>query len=274
MDRPSTAYDCSKWEPHKAYVAEVVRKSRDVDFRKYAIVYIVGSKNPGTPISPTWRAWPGDGVRAGAAEVRHAVTFGNDCRKPNSGWQTLVHETGHVFGLPDLYSFDRGSGTHKDIHKYVGFWDFMGWQPAASDHLAWHKYKLGWLSDKNLAVVRKGPWSGALTPMGEPGGIKAVVVPTSDTVAYVAEVRTPDGRPASDTGVLCYKVSLTRGDGEGPIQVLPAKDDDGRMDLSRKVGHLRNALFFGGVVLNDPDHRVKVEVAGREGSGYKLRVTR
>src|SRR5262249_16924785 len=103
MDRPSTweGYDQSKWDTHKAYVAEVVRKAgKDVDFGKYDIVYVVGSRNKGTPISPTWRAPVGRGIRAGNAEIRHAVTFGNDARDRNWGWQTLTHETGHVFGLP------------------------------------------------------------------------------------------------------------------------------------------------------------------------------
>jgi M6 family metalloprotease-like protein len=137
----SGRYDGNKWDTHKEYIEEVVRKTgRDVDFSKYEIVYIVGSKNKGTPKSPTWLARPGRGIGTGSAEIRHAVTFGNDIREfANWSWQTLAHETGHVFGLPDLYSFTPGTSRYKDIQKYVGFWDVMGWQAPGSEYLAWHR---------------------------------------------------------------------------------------------------------------------------------------
>jgi M6 family metalloprotease-like protein len=275
MDQPSTRYDCTKWETHKAYIAEVVRKTgKDVDFSKYKIVYIVGSKNEGTPISPTWRAWPGDGVRAGAADVRHAVTFGNDCRNVNHGWKTLAHETGHAFGLPDLYDFHPGSKVHKDIYHYVGCWDLMSWHPSSSGYLAWHKLKLGWLSDRDFAVVKRGTWTGLIAPGDEKEGIKGVVVPVRASVAYVAEIRSLDGRPGSETGVLCYKVSLLRGTGEGPIRVIPAKEDDNNPELEKRFGTLYNALVLGGLVPTEAEDRVKIEVLAREGGAYQVRVTR
>ena len=277
MDEPSTSprYDGSKWETHKTYVAEVVRKTaRDVNFSKYEIVYIVGSKGKGMPTSPTWLARAGLGIRSGAAEVRHAVTFGNDIRGPNWNWQTLAHETGHVFGLPDLYSFTPGTSRYKDIQKHVGFWDVMGWQAAGSEYLAWHKYKLGWLSDQNVLIAKKTSRTGLVTPIDEKGGVKAVVVPIDDVEAYVVEVRGRDRQVGSETGVLCYKVSLALGNGQGPIQVIPAKPDDGKRELEKKFITLYNALYFKGTVVDDADRRVKIEILGREGRAYRIRVTR
>jgi len=169
MDNASTSgrYDGSKWETHKAYIAEVVRKTTtEVDFSKYKIVYIVASKNKGTPKSPTWRAWPGKGIRAGATEIRHAVTFGNDIREyANWGWQTLAHETGH-------------------------------------------------------------------------------------------------------------KVSLSLGSGQGPIQVIAARPDDGKAELEKRFVTLYNALYDKGPVIVDPDQRVKIEILAREGRAYRIGVTR
>jgi M6 family metalloprotease-like protein len=277
MDEASTSprYDGSKWDSHKTYVAEVVRKTaRDVDFGKYEIVYIVGSKNKGMPTSPTWLASAGTGIRVGAAEVRHAVTFGNDIRGPNWGWQALAHETGHVFGLPDLYSYKSGTDRYKDSQKYVGFWDLMGWPAAGSEYLAWHKYKLGWLADENVLIAKKSSTTALVTPIDKQGGVKAVVVPIDDTEAYVVEVRGRDRQVGSATGVLCYKVSLTRGNGEGPIQIIPAKPDDGRAELEKKFITLYNALYFKGTVLEDADRRVKIAILGREGRTYQIGVTR
>jgi M6 family metalloprotease-like protein len=277
MDKASTSgeYDTSKWGPHKAYIAEVVRKAgKDVDFRKYDIVYIVGSKNRGTPKSPTWLARPGDGIRAGTAEIRHAVTFGNDCRNPNWGWQTLAHETGHVFGLPDLYNHKLDTPRSQDHQRHVGCWDPMGCQQTGSEYLAWHKYKLGWLSDQNVLIARKTSRTGLVTPIDEKGGIKAVVVPINDVEAYVVEVRSRDAKPGTETGVLCYKVSLSVANGQGPIQVIPSRPDDDNRELKRKFITLYNALYFKGPVIVDADRRIKIEILGREGRAYRIGVTR
>lgn len=277
MERPSTSpsYDQSKWAPHKTYVAEVVRKAdKDIDFSKYDIVYIVGSRNKGTPKSPTWLARPGDGIRAGSGEVRHAVTFGNDCRNRNWGWQTLAHETGHVFGLPDLYNHKVDTPRYKDFQRHVGCWDVMGNQQTGSEYLAWHKYKLGWLSDQNVLIARKTSGTGLVTPINEKGGIKAIVVPFSDVEAYVVEVRSRDGGTKAEPGVLCYRVSLTIRDGHGPIQVIPARSDDNDPALEKKYITLYHALFFKGPVFSDADRGIKIEILGREGRSYRIGVTR
>ena len=246
----------------------------NVDFSKYGIVYIVGSRNKGTPNSPTWLAPAGRGVRSGNAEIRHAVTFGNDVRNWNWGWQTLAHETGHVFGLPDLYNHKVDTDRYKDIQRHVGCWDLMGCQMAGSEYLAWHKFKLGWLSDANFLIAKKTSKTGLVTPIGEKGGIKAVVVPISDVEAYVVEVRSRDGKPGSENGVLCYKVSLTIEDGKGPIQVIPARPDDADPKLEQQFVTLYNALYFKGQVIADADRRVKIEILGREGRAYRIGMSR
>ena len=152
----------------------------------------------------------------------------------------------------------------------------MGWPAAGSEYLAWHKYKLGWLADENDPEIAKKPSTTALlvTPIDKQGGVKAVVVPFRASEAYVVEVRGRDRQVGSATGVLCYKVSLTRGNGEGPIQIIPAKPDDGRAELEKKFITLYNALYFKGTVLEDADRRVKIAILGREGRTYQIGVTR
>lgn len=277
MDRPSTStsYDQGRFATHRTYVAEVVHKAdRDIDFAKYDIIYIVGSRNKGTPKSPTWLARPGDGIRAGTAEIRHAVTFGNDCRNPNWGWHTLAHETGHVFGLPDLYNHNVDTPRYKDFQRHVGCWDLMGNQQTGSEYLAWHKYKLGWLSDRDILIAKETSRTGLVTPIDEKGGIKAIVVPFSDVEAYVVEVRSRDMPSKSEPGVLCYRVSLAIRDGQGPIQVIPARPDDNDPALERRYITLYHALFSEGIVVNDADRRIRIEILGRDGRSFRIAATR
>jgi M6 family metalloprotease-like protein len=275
MDHASTwpDYKCSEFETQKTYLEEIIRKAaKEVDFKPYDIVYVVGSQGPGVPNSPTFGAAEGEGVVIRGKEIRHAVTFGNDFRIDRWGWQTLCHETGHIFGLPDLYSFDF-SGPYKNIQKYVGFWDLMGYQALGSEYLAWQKRKLEWLADSDFVIVPKGSADALITPIYEKNGKKAVVDPISATEAYVAEVRSRDGQPESETGVLLYRVDLTAMR-EGHIRILPAAPDDNDPASERRFVTLYNALYHDGVVLDDKDSHVRIEILGRTGKAFRLRVTR
>jgi M6 family metalloprotease-like protein len=264
-------YDCSRFEPHKRYIAEVVRKAdAAVDFSRYDAVYVVASRNKGTPNSPTLDAHPGDGIKADGVEIRHAVTFGNDIRNDHWGWRVLIHEMGHVFGLPDLYGYAPAS-----VHDYVGGWDPMGLLTNGSHYLAWHKAKLGWLDEDQVAVVREGESVTRLvTPIERKGGLKMVVLPVSADGAYAAEVRTRETSETDEPGVLLYRVRTSVETGHGPIQVLPARPDDNNRALARLLARHYNALYTEGAVLDDPEHHARITIRERTPEGYVLEVAR
>lgn len=67
---------------------------------------------------------------------------------------TVAHETGHAFGLPDLYDTDAGSGT-----EGIGEWGLMGsgnyarpYSPSSFD--AWSLTQLGWVMVDTLPTAR------------------------------------------------------------------------------------------------------------------------
>ena len=142
------------------------------------------------------------------------VTAGNDLFY--WGYRWLIHETGHTFGLPDLYMYQpRVQGAEVSRYFQVGGWDIMGdIHGQSNDFLAWHKWKLHWIRDDQVDVVSRAtaqPGVHVLSPLETPGGSKMVVVRTGLSSAYVAEFRTGLGvnglhAPAGGSGVLIYRL--------------------------------------------------------------------
>jgi M6 family metalloprotease-like protein len=278
MRGPSTepGYDCSRQDSHRDYVAEVVAAAdAEIDFSPYNLVYVVANKSEGTFNSPTINAGGGMGIRADGYEMRHAVTFGNDIRGKDWGWQTLVHETGHVLGLPDLYSYEPRKRAYKNLHRFTGSWDPMGFQSHALHYLAWHKYKLAWLDEKHFEIVKEGQKTVELSHIETDHGVKALVLPISDSEAYVAEVRHLS-EEQKQRGVLIYKVSIETRSGHGPIRVMPSTPDDDEQhpQLARRYIALYDALYFAGTHFEDEEAGVRVDVRTRAGTGFQVHVTR
>jgi M6 family metalloprotease-like protein len=115
---------------------------------------------------------PGSFLRVNSYTLQSAVGGSTAC----SAGQimpigTVAHETGHAFGLPDLYDTDAASFT-----EGIGEWGLMGsgnyarpWSPASFE--AWSLMELGWVMVDTLT-------SGAER--------SAPAVQTADTVYYGA----------------------------------------------------------------------------------------
>lgn len=150
--------------------------------------------------------------------VDTAITAGNDLFR--WGYRWAVHESGHTFGFPDLYSYEPIVNDVKvGSFFYCGGWDMMGNIAGHStDFLAWHKWKLRWIRDDQVDVVSQSspnPTTHFITPVETPGGTKMVVVRTGLSSAYVAEFRTKLGVNALDergkySGVLLYRIDTTK----------------------------------------------------------------
>ena len=152
-----------------------------------------------------------------------AITAGNDLWR--WGYRWVIHESGHTFGLPDLYSYSPVINEVKvGSFFFCGGWDMMGNIAGHStDFLAWPKWKLRWIRDDQVDVVSQStsaPTAHRLSPVETPGGTKMVVVRTGLTTAYVAEFRTKLGVNALDergkySGVLLYRIDTTKSGARG-----------------------------------------------------------
>jgi M6 family metalloprotease-like protein len=217
------------------------------------------------------------------------VTAGNDLFY--WGYRWLIHETGHTFGLPDLYMYQpQVKGAEVDRFFHVGGWDIMGdIHGQSNDFLAWHKWKLRWIRDDQVDVVSRPtaqPSVHALSPVETPGGSKMVVVRTGLSTAYVAEFRTALGvnglhTPAGGSGVLIYRLDTGPEENtERPLlQVISRKyygsaEVGGASNLNgmwrpvdkKMDGMGREAAWQAGDVFTDPANGVTIEI-DRIGNG-------
>lgn len=117
-----------------------------------------------------------DGVLLGSYVTLHSPS--------NEKWgaQTLIHETGHVLGLPDYYSYKNQS-----FENGIRTFDMMN--NNTGDHDGFSKWLLGWLDDGQVLQVDRSAASGqtiALSPLSEdtPGEPKIAVISPEDNGAF------------------------------------------------------------------------------------------
>jgi M6 family metalloprotease-like protein len=236
-----------------------------VDFSAVDVVYIApASRTPVT--SPTSAILNGFGVRADGKEIRLWIPWGAGFATEEGTPGHLLHETGHLLGLPDLYA----SGAFVTFHR----WDVMAARWPA-ELLAWHRWKLGWLDEGAIVCVTgRATRTVILRPIERPGGRKAIFVKRGRHVLAI-EVRARQGydRTLCETGVLVYAVDQTPFR-RRPVQIFPAQFD---ADPPRNdCGGLWNAPLdrARGEVAVLRASGVRVEVLARLADGaYRVRVT-
>jgi hypothetical protein len=111
----------------------------------------------------------------------------------------VSHELGHLFGLPDLYSFQDSTDT-------VDYFSIMN--KAADDPQV--------ICHKTGEVVRN------LVPLTKTSGLKMIAVPISSSEVLVVENRTKEGidKMIPNPGIIAYVVDSSIEGGKNPIKVL------------------------------------------------------
>lgn len=200
--------------------------------------------------------------------IKAGATLGSDW----AGYRHLLlgHEHGHTISLPDEYG-GGGSGF-----EYTGGWGIMGNLGGPSpDVFAWEKWKLGWLDDNQMSCVRTLNTSTeeTVTPLETQGGTKAIVVRYSDTIAYVAEVRTNKGvnTRTCSTGVLVYRVDSAIQSAAGPVRVMDSRPGSGGCGSIRH--ELNDGVYGVGQSFVDNNARVRIQVMAKSGDNYVVRAT-
>lgn len=244
----------------------------EVDFSNVQFVFVVA---PGlAPYqaagNPAWSVFPGRGFARDGNEIRHGTVMMRAFTLPSQDIaSTANHELAHSLGLPENYQ-QTATGTRFDL---VGMWDAMS-QPNQHHFHAWHKYRVGWIDQSQVACVEApGQVRAALTPLEAGGGTKMVVVRTAPSTAYVVEARRRlglDGNLCKE-GVLVYTVDSQVSNGGGPILIQRAAEDVPGEELNR-CDTLYNAPYLPGQTFADANVRVTVSAASA--IRYTVDVTR
>lgn len=259
-------------EEHEGYVKDAVTAADPyVDFSQYDMVYAVATRNASAiSFTPTYVYDPGTaGVVTDGSRIKWAVTFGQDMW--HWGRKLVAHETGHTFGLPDLYAFAAGT----DAHRFVGGWDVMGLIGGAGpQYFAWQSWKLGWTQDSQV-VCRASAGSDTvyLTAVEYGSGTKMAVIRTGPTTAYVVESRrsVQADTAVCSTGALIYRIDTSVRTGEGPIRVMDAKPSATPASGCRP---LDDAPYWAGESFTDAAAGVRIDVLSADGYGETVRITK
>ncbi len=228
MPKPASAYSLATVAGQRAYMADAVAAAdaAHVELGGDRAVLVVPSRGVPFAVSSAFSHAPAEGVRVPSTgqEIDGGVTFGADVRTalPGYGAHLLEQDTLHLLGLPDLY--DPTATSDQQRYASVGGWDPMSYLVSTVAPLAWHQELLGWLDPSQMPCAQR-PQTVSLTPLEQPGGVKAIEVPTGRSSAYVIEDRQPQGtdRSLCSAGALVYAVDAAAPSGQAPIVVRPAQ---------------------------------------------------
>ena len=116
---------------------------------KSHFVIVVPAETKELCISASFAQKPGRGVALpGGDTARFAITLGRNVYRHRS--TVLIHELGHMLGLPDLYELGA-----KNVTAAVGPWDLMCDAQRGTSFCGWHRHKLEWLSADRRRISRR-----------------------------------------------------------------------------------------------------------------------
>ena len=253
LSKRSTNYDFENFESQRSFIHDAASLFRpaEIRFSDYQMVFVVTPKTATHfKYSPAFNAPVHEGTVVQGHEIRLGVTFGQDSH--TNRYINLVHEVGHLFGLPDLYPTDGGGA----FNSKIGCWSIMSDIFHSVSFLGWHRHKNGWLPASRATYIRtlSAPWYGTISPLSGSYGLSMVVLPIDDpdhpSKVFVIELAQPvlgTNKQYWGEGVLVYTVDATVESGQSPVILIPRRDSD-----SSDYGYLYEAPFDVGDIAQAP----------------------
>jgi M6 family metalloprotease-like protein len=219
--------------------------------------FVMRAWNGGSPYvtRTSWSGHPGQFLKVDSYTIQSALG-GNSACEPTQIMPigTLAHETGHAFGLPDLYDTDLSSA---DVTSGVGEWGLMGsgnyarpYSPSRFE--AWSLLEMGWVTVETLSSgreVRLGPVSSSDTVLylPVPGTDEYYLLENRQALESDSAQMNPAFGPRQKApGLLVWHVDQGQVDqhgfafdnrvNSGPVHGVALVQADGHDDLRRPGG--------------------------------------
>ncbi len=266
LSQPSAHYGNSlaTYHEHLAFLQEAVDLADPVvDFSQTDLVVLLSNPDAYEIVyGPTYTGFLDSGLTADGVVIPNGMTSGRDLL--HWGYLWLNHEAGHSLGLPDLYAY----GLLDDIFPYTGGYSLMGNIYGHTPELtAFERWTLGWLDDSQVYCLAAGTnVELELTPIEQPGGLKAIITSLDENRLLVVESRRALGydQYMPEPGALVYVVDPNIATGYGPMQVLP--EIEGDYAFAQSTLRQGEAVTVGGIT-------IRVVQAGEGYDRVDVRVT-
>lgn len=226
LSKPSAHYGKGiyKFLPHREFIQEAVDLADSkVDFSETDVVLVMSNPEAkAIALGPVFKSLDAEyQIKTAEKRISVGITSGYDLNYWGGLW--LAHETGHTFGLPDLYLFE-GENTLSS----VGTFGIMGTSAGnAPGYFAFERWVLGWLDDDQIYCHSEGEVEMEIEAIENKGGTKAIIIPIDSTSALLVESRRKIGfDKKTREGALVYLVNTSLPGGSGPIQVRPGFESE------------------------------------------------
>jgi M6 family metalloprotease-like protein len=248
-------YSSKTTESHRELFVEIFKTYPEIDFRTYDYIAANMPRIGNTAFGE--RDDLAIPYRGGKIKVAMNISSASHI--------VLAHETGHLMGLPDLYTYGGVAGPKNP----AGPWDIMSEAGKSTGFLGWHRHKLKWLDADRKRYLTTSAQSLELTPLDAASGVSMIVVPVDDPAhpskVFVIEgaqsVRLKGGTTSKAEGVLVYSVDATLASGQNPVIVYPRLDRD-------------QAAFHAGDSFDHADAPFRLKVLKRNADGcYSLDIS-
>ncbi len=242
-----------------------------VDFSLFDVVYVLSPKEiPKSSIAygPAGPMAQNNGLLTNDGPVMNISLSGADAWQVGSGspWKWISHETGHLFGLHDLYTTTTLT---------YGQWDLMSdnWSRGAIELNSWNRYLLDWLSDSQVVCLDASNITAAgsevlIDPIERNNSLaKSVVIKISNSKILVLESRRNEGFDvisSSNEGVLIYTVDMK-------IESIKGGWNTQRRPGSVAANFVDAALRTGEKIVTNG---VTIEVLSRDANGDRVKISK
>ena len=276
LPKPSTAYDFGDGRKQRQFMTDAAARigADELRFDDYDLVLAVTAYTKNVGLSPAYYHVPGDGAPLASGEILHGVTFGYDLYDRDH--RVLVHELGHVMGLPDVYPHEpeERRGTCRPAapgENLVGYWDLMSDVDHGEHFLGWHRHKNGWLPPARSTYIDRATTRRRVTlhPLSGSDGLSMVVVPCDDIRRPRKVLVVEPAEPLQDLpqaqGVLIYSVDSGIDGGDSPVAVHP-REGHGLDDAPHRVGNVAD-------IEDEKGAHLRVTVLGRTGPAWDVEIS-